>query len=94
MLFDVLIDAVKQEANQAVAHWYGVCGQSGAKGRRSREVTRPDGDTQLSEEYGRENFPKTRERLLAKSADPERRAKSAAAKRAPVKVRKSSTLSS
>jgi hypothetical protein len=81
VLFDALTDAVKQEANQAVAHWWGVSGQTVTKWRKALDVGKTPGTTILREERGRENFPKIRERLLSKSADPVRREKIAASRR-------------
>ncbi len=81
ILFDVLVDAVKQESNQAIAHWWGVSGQTVTKWRKALGVDRTAGSEQLREEHGRENFPKIRDRLLSKSGDPERREKIAASRR-------------
>ena len=80
-LYDSLVDAVRQEANQAVAHWWGVSGQTVTKWRKALNVGKTAGTSILREESGRENFPKVRDRLLAKSADPERREKIAASRR-------------
>jgi hypothetical protein len=81
VLFDALADAVEQEANLVVAHWWGVSGQTVTKWRKALSVGRTAGDTNLKEESSRENFPKIRDRFLAKSADPIRREKIAASRR-------------
>jgi hypothetical protein len=81
VLFDDLADAVKQEVTQAVAHWWGVSGQTVTKWRKALNVGKTAGDAILREESSRENFPTISDRFLSTSADPIRREKIAGSRR-------------
>jgi hypothetical protein len=83
VLFDSLVDAVRMEAACAVAHWWGVSTKLVRKWRRALGVpTRNEGDHLLMREYAKTDTFKAIYRLgIAKSNNPKRRAKIAAALR-------------
>jgi len=51
ILFGCLVDAVRTEPNQAVAHWWGVSGQTVTKWRKALDVDATPGTTNLRREY-------------------------------------------
>jgi hypothetical protein len=81
VLFAGLVDAVRLESNQAVAHWWGVTGQTVTKWRRTLGVDRTRGDHIRSQQVGHIAYPFARPALLAKSRDPQRREKIAESRR-------------
>jgi len=81
ILFAGLVDAVRQESNQTVAHWWGVTGQTVTKWRRALDVDRTQGDHIRSQQVGHIAYPIARPALLAKSRDPQRCEKIAESRR-------------
>jgi hypothetical protein len=84
VLYRDLAKAVRRESNQAVAHWWGVSGQSVTKWRRALDVAgrTTAGTHWLRSAYAHEDWAvEARRKALAKARDPARRAKIAAAKR-------------
>ena len=82
-LYGDLARAVRQESNQAVAHWWGVTGQTVTKWRKALGVpTTNKGTRRLRRTYARQEFfQQARLMAIAKARDPERRAKIAASRR-------------
>ncbi|MGD9646352.1 MAG: hypothetical protein AB7U73_11625 [Pirellulales bacterium] len=79
-----LAKAIRREAVQAVAYWWGVTPQTVTKWRRRLGITKqlPQGTRRLQQAYSHEPFFKRARRLAhAKARDPERCAKIAAARR-------------
>jgi Ni/Co efflux regulator RcnB len=87
ILFDVLADAVRIESNQAVAHWWGVSGQSVTKWRKTLGIpANTSGTLKLRSDYTREpnvaiGLKRAQEKQLDGRRDKARRQKIAAAKR-------------
>jgi hypothetical protein len=74
---------VRTEANQAVAHWWGVAVQTATKWRKALEV-RPtnEGTSKLRSAHAAEDwFAEARRKAHAKAGDPQRRERIAAAMR-------------
>ena len=78
-----LADAVRRESRLAVCHWWGVTGQTVTKWRKALGVAvTNEGTRRLRSEYFEEDWAvEARKKAYAKSGDPARRAKIAAAKR-------------
>lgn len=83
VLYGALLRAVQRESNQAVAHWWGVSGQTVTAWRKALGV-RPttDGTSKLRSAHFLEPWArKAQQKAWAKARDPGRRAKIAAARR-------------
>jgi hypothetical protein len=78
-----LADAVRRESRQAVAHWWGVSGQTVTKWRKALGVpVTNEGTHRLRSEYFGEDWAAdARRKAHAKNGDPGRRAKIAASLR-------------
>jgi hypothetical protein len=83
VIYGALAKAVRTEANQAVAHWWGVTPQTVTKWRKAMEVgPTTEGTSKLRSAYSQEEwFVEAAKKAHAKARDPQRRAKIAAAKR-------------
>jgi hypothetical protein len=75
--------ALRREANQAIAHWWGVDPQTVSKWRRLLGVERAtEGTSRLHSEYDKEQWAvEARAKAHSKARDPERRRKIAEARR-------------
>jgi hypothetical protein len=81
VLYRGLARAVARESNAAVAHWFGVKGQTVTKWRRALGIRRTEGDKRLRMAIGKSPAMLTALAAMhAKARDPVRRAKIAAAK--------------
>ena len=93
VVFKGLARAIRRESINAVAHHWGVTGQTVTKWRRRLGIvgTMTNGTLKLKERYGETDWFKAAQRKAwSRARDPERRAKIAAAKRGkprPAKVR-------
>jgi hypothetical protein len=82
VVYGDLARAVRREANKAVAHHWGVTGQTITKIRRGLGIGRTEGDTLLFKAYGkRPEHRKAMAAMWATARDPVRRSKIAEAKR-------------
>lgn len=83
IVYGDLADAVRRESNQAVCYWFGVTPQTVSKWRKLLGVgLTNDGTHRLRSAYTDETWAvEARAKAHAKTGDPERRAKIAAAKR-------------
>ena len=76
ILYRDLARAVKLEASQAVAYWWGVSAFTVWKWRKSLGINeQTEGDRAVRAEHGRRNWSKVKPKFHAKAQDPERRAK-------------------
>lgn len=82
VVYGDLARAVRTESNQAVCHWFGVTPQTVSKWRKAMGVgLTNDGTHRLRSDYQHEPWARrARKKAHAKSSDPERRRKIAAAK--------------
>jgi hypothetical protein len=82
IVYGGLADAIRRESNQAVCYWFGVSAQTVGKWRKTLGVgLTNDGTHRLRSEYQVEPWAvEARAKAHAKTGDPERRAKIAAAK--------------
>jgi len=81
IVYGALARAVRREASQAVAYWWGVTAQTVWKWRKVLGVVeQTEGDRAVRAEHGKRNWTKVGPKFLAKAQDPERRAKISAAK--------------
>lgn len=91
VVFRDLAKAVRNESNQAVAHWWGVSGQTVTKWRKGLDVEPTNRGTSVvrSEQFHEDWASEARKKAWAKARDPVRRAKIAASrlgKKRPVYV--------
>jgi hypothetical protein len=81
IVYGVLARAVRREASQAVAFWWGITAQTVTKWRKALGVVeQTEGDRAVRAEHGKRNWAKVGPKFLAKAQDPERRKKIAAAR--------------
>jgi hypothetical protein len=83
VVFKDLHKAILRESNQAICHWWGLTPQTVSKWRKALGVERnTEGSRRLSTEYCQEPWAVAAlKQAQAKSQDPQRRAKIAAARR-------------
>ena len=83
VVYKNLAKAVKRESAQAVAHWWGVTGQTISKWRRLLGVTgMTEGELRLRQTYGQSDwFKRAQRKAWTKARDPIRRAKIAESRR-------------
>lgn len=82
VVYGALAKAVRRESNQAVAHWWGVTGQTVTVWRKALGVGSTTGTQRLRSRYGHSLAARRGlRRAQAKARDPVRRAKIAAARR-------------
>ena len=82
VLYDCLIDAVQNESNQAICHWWGVTGQTVSQWRKALGIGRSNpGTSRLHAAHYRDHVGEAMlKALLPALRSPERRAKISAAK--------------
>ena len=83
ILFADLVRAVQRESNQAVAHWFGVSGQTVTQWRKALEVSPNNkGTFQIRSAYSQEDWAvEARKKAVKKARDPQRRERIATSKR-------------
>jgi hypothetical protein len=83
VIYGSLAQAVRNESNQAVAHWWGITGQTVTKWRRALGVEPiTKGTSRLLSDCAREEpIVQARKKAHAKARDPERRRKIAESRR-------------
>lgn len=83
IVYKDLEKAVMRESAQAVAHWWGVTGQTISKWRRVLGAPRmTEGELRLRQAHGQSDwFKQAQRKAWAKARDPRRRAKISAARR-------------